>query len=32
MQMQHSHSLEIKDRHFIYNDSVMKEIELYMDC
>ena len=30
--MHHSHNLEIKDRHFIYNDNVMKEIELYMDC
>ena len=30
--MHHSHNLEIKDRHFIYNDNVLKEIELYMDC
>eukprot|EP00347_Sterkiella_histriomuscorum_P007670 403348024 len=32
MIMQHSHCLEVKDRHFIYNEHVIQDIQLYMDC
>ena len=30
--MQHTHSLEIKDRAFVYNKAVVQDIQLYMDC
>ena len=30
--MQHTHELEIRDRAFVYNECVMRDIQLYMDC
>ncbi len=30
--MQHTHDLEIKDRYFVYNEYVIQDIQLYMDC
>ena len=30
--MQHNHILGIRDRYLLYNESIIKEINLYMDC
>ena len=32
MFMHHCHHLEIKDRHFIYNEQVVQDIKLYVAC
>ena len=30
--MQHNHDLGIRDRYLLYNETIIKEINLYMDC
>jgi hypothetical protein len=30
--MQHNHELGIRDRYLMYNETIIKEINLYMDC
>jgi len=30
--MQHNHELIVKDKYLLQNESVLREINLYMDC
>ena len=32
MKFTHNHKLEVKERTLLQNDSIIKEINLYMDC